>query len=186
MAPTGAAKAVYIGRARYSATGSTDRVTVWPAVHWEVQRLSAMARRGRPGDPGFYHAATRARMTPVVASKYVCTGEARRTTGCCPPVSASDLAQPPPAGAATTGCFITGDFGDFGVSFVATGAGRHTRWGGPRLSVQDDTVQFGVSHRWFGVTPGVGTSIFFQAYVQSVVWTYVRCPGLVHRSCAAV
>ena len=29
-----------------------------------------------------------------------------------------------------------GDFGDFGVSFVATVAGRYTRRGGPRLSVR--------------------------------------------------
>ena len=29
-----------------------------------------------------------------------------------------------------------GDFGDFGVSFEATVAGRYTRRGGPRLSVQ--------------------------------------------------
>ena len=34
--------------------------------------------------------------------------------------------------------------------------------------------------------PGVGMSIFFQAYVKSAVLTYARCPGLVHRSCAAV
>ena len=27
---------------------------------------------------------------------------------------------------------------------------------------------------------------FCQAYLQSAVWTYARCPGLVHRSCAAV
>ena len=31
-----------------------------------------------------------------------------------------------------------GDFGDFGVSFVATVAGRYTRRGGPRLSVQGE------------------------------------------------
>jgi len=34
--------------------------------------------------------------------------------------------------------------------------------------------------------PGVGMSFFCQAYLQSAVWTYSRCPGLVHRSCAAV
>jgi len=28
--------------------------------------------------------------------------------------------------------------------------------------------------------------IFLQAYAQSAVLTYARCPGLVHRSCAAV
>ena len=29
-------------------------------------------------------------------------------------------------------CFrFLGDFGDFGVSFVSTVAGRYTRWGGP-------------------------------------------------------
>ena len=33
-----------------------------------------------------------------------------------------------------------GDFGDFGVSFVATVAGRYTRWGGPRLSVQGEPL----------------------------------------------
>ena len=33
-----------------------------------------------------------------------------------------------------------GDFGDFGVSFVATVAGRYTRRGGPRLSVQGEPL----------------------------------------------
>ena len=33
-----------------------------------------------------------------------------------------------------------GDFGDFGVSFVATVAGRYTRRGGPRLSVQGEPI----------------------------------------------
>ena len=32
------------------------------------------------------------------------------------------------------------DFGDFGVSFVSTVAGRYTRRGGPRLSVQGREV----------------------------------------------
>ena len=32
------------------------------------------------------------------------------------------------------------DFGDFGVSFAATVAGRYTRWGGPRLSVQGEPL----------------------------------------------
>ena len=31
-------------------------------------------------------------------------------------------------------------FGDFGVSFVATVAGRYTRRGGPRLSVQGEPL----------------------------------------------
>ena len=66
-------------------------MTVWPPVPWEVQRLSAMARRR--GYPGFYHAATRARMAPAVAPKYLCIGQARRTTGCCPPVVTDPLAQ---------------------------------------------------------------------------------------------
>ena len=35
---------------------------------------------------------------------------------------------------------ICGDFGDFGVSFVSTVAGRCTRWGGPRLSVQGEPL----------------------------------------------
>ena len=33
-----------------------------------------------------------------------------------------------------------GDFGDFGVSFAATVAGRYTRRGGPRLSVQGEPL----------------------------------------------
>ena len=33
-----------------------------------------------------------------------------------------------------------GDFGNFGVSFVSTVAGCYTRWGGPRLSVQDEPL----------------------------------------------
>ena len=33
-----------------------------------------------------------------------------------------------------------GDFGDFGVSDVATVAGRYTRRGGPRLSVQGEPL----------------------------------------------
>ena len=33
-----------------------------------------------------------------------------------------------------------GDFGDFGVSFVATVAGRYTRRGGPRRSVQGEPL----------------------------------------------
>jgi len=33
-----------------------------------------------------------------------------------------------------------GDFGDFGVSFAATVAGRYTRWGDPRLSVQGEPL----------------------------------------------
>ena len=33
-----------------------------------------------------------------------------------------------------------GDFGDFGVSFTATVAGRYTRWGGSRLSVQGEPL----------------------------------------------
>ena len=33
-----------------------------------------------------------------------------------------------------------GDFGDFGVSFASTVAGRYTRWGGPRLSVQGQPI----------------------------------------------
>ena len=32
------------------------------------------------------------------------------------------------------------DFGDFGVSFAATVAGRYTRRGGPRLSVQGEPL----------------------------------------------
>ena len=32
------------------------------------------------------------------------------------------------------------DFGDFGVSYVATVAGRYTRRGGPRLSVQGEPL----------------------------------------------
>ena len=36
--------------------------------------------------------------------------------------------------------FLARDFGDFGVSFVATVAGRYTRWGGPRLSVQGEPL----------------------------------------------
>ena len=39
-----------------------------------------------------------------------------------------------------------GDFGDFGVSFVATVAGRYTRRGGPRLSVRLVTLVTLVSH----------------------------------------
>ena len=34
----------------------------------------------------------------------------------------------------------SGDFGDFGVSDVATVAGRYTRRGGPRLSVQGEPL----------------------------------------------
>ena len=37
-------------------------------------------------------------------------------------------------------CVLFSDFGDFGVSFVATVAGRYTRWGGPRLSVQGEPL----------------------------------------------
>ena len=33
-----------------------------------------------------------------------------------------------------------GDFGDFGVSFVSTVAGRYTRRGGPRRSVQGEPL----------------------------------------------
>ena len=33
-----------------------------------------------------------------------------------------------------------GDFGDYGVSFVAAVAGRYTRRGGPRLSVQGEPL----------------------------------------------
>ena len=33
-----------------------------------------------------------------------------------------------------------GDFGDFGVSFAATVAGRYTRRGGPHLSVQGEPL----------------------------------------------
>ena len=33
-----------------------------------------------------------------------------------------------------------GNFGDFCVSFVATVAGRYTRWGGTRLSVQGEPL----------------------------------------------
>jgi len=32
------------------------------------------------------------------------------------------------------------DFGDFGVSSASTVAGRYTRWGGPRLSVQGEPL----------------------------------------------
>ena len=41
---------------------------------------------------------------------------------------------------------LFGDFGDFGVSFAATVAGRYTRRGGPRLSVQGEPFRgdFGV------------------------------------------
>jgi len=35
---------------------------------------------------------------------------------------------------------VFGDFGDFGVSFVATVAGRYTRRGAPRLSVQNEPL----------------------------------------------
>ena len=44
--------------------------------------------------------------------------------------------------AAVTGRGVTQgfDFGDFGVSFVATVARRYTRWGGPCLSVQGEPV----------------------------------------------
>ena len=35
---------------------------------------------------------------------------------------------------------VIGDFGDFGVSFVATVAGRYTRRGDPRLSVQGEPL----------------------------------------------
>ena len=38
------------------------------------------------------------------------------------------------------GTALFGDFGDFGVSFVATVAGRYTRRGGPRLSVQGEPL----------------------------------------------
>ena len=36
--------------------------------------------------------------------------------------------------------FLRCDFGDFGVSFASTVAGRYIRWGGPRLSVQDELL----------------------------------------------
>ena len=35
---------------------------------------------------------------------------------------------------------VFGDFGDLGVSFAATVAGRYTRRGGPRLSVQGEPL----------------------------------------------
>ena len=38
------------------------------------------------------------------------------------------------------GAGIGDDFGDFGVSFVATVAGRYTRRGGPRLSVRGEPL----------------------------------------------
>jgi len=40
--------------------------------------------------------------------------------------------------ATVAGRYNTFEFGDFGVSFVATVAGRYTRRGGPRLSVQGE------------------------------------------------
>ena len=45
-------------------------------------------------------------------------------------------------GQKSVGCRVClfGDFGDFGVSFVATVAGRYTRRGGPRLSVQGEPL----------------------------------------------
>ena len=68
-------------------------------------------------------------------------------------------------------CF--GDFGDFGVSFAATVAGRYTRWGGPRLSVQGEplivltrgpfVLVTLVSHSqplWRGVTQGGVAPVF--------------------------
>ena len=38
------------------------------------------------------------------------------------------------------GCSTNAIFGDFGVSYVATVAGRYTRRGGPRLSVQGEPL----------------------------------------------
>jgi len=35
---------------------------------------------------------------------------------------------------------MNGDFSDFGVSVAPTVAGRYTRWGGPRLSVQGEPL----------------------------------------------
>ena len=53
-------------------------------------------------------------------------------------------------GGSTVGCATSqcvnlkanpfGDFGDFGVSFVATVAGRYTMRGGPRRSVRDEPL----------------------------------------------
>ena len=37
-------------------------------------------------------------------------------------------------------CVLDFDFGDFGVSFADAVAGRYTRWGGPRLSVQGEPL----------------------------------------------
>ena len=49
-----------------------------------------------------------------------------------------------------------------------------------------DAVQFGVSHRWFAAIPVSECQFVFHVDVQGAVLTYARCPGLVHRSCAAV
>ena len=43
-------------------------------------------------------------------------------------------------GSGVRGNVSDGDFGDFGVSDVATVAGRYTRRGGPRLSVQGEPL----------------------------------------------